>query len=304
MAIDYLGSYGGAFSTLPRHPGINLSVQLERMERRFGGCAMNIAYTLQLLGQKPVPFVFAGRDFQPDYAAHLAALGMDTAGIEVVDAPYSAHGFVFTDREQNQFTGFYSGPGSAVRDYADRLLRFAKRGRFDYAVLAPDVPTNMIAAASAMREAGIPFLCDPGQNLTDFSAADCRALLRRSDSVIVNQFEHARLQGAAPAELQGLSLLVVTLGEEGAWWRSASEGEGREAAVAAKVVDPTGCGDAFRAGFVDARLRGASLPEAVRRGSVAAATVLESAGCQTHRCDDFETRYRAAWGAASAGASG
>lgn len=294
LAIDYLGSYGGAFSTLPRHPGINLSVQLARIARHFGGCAMNIAYTLQLLGQKPAPFVFAGQDFEPHYAAHLAALGMNTSGIQLVDAPYSAHGFVFTDQQQNQFTAFYGGPGAVVPDYASRLLRFAKQHRFEYAVLAPDLPQNMIAAAAAMREAGIPFLCDPGQNLTDFSPEDCRALLRLSDSVIVNQFEHATLQRAAMAELQGLDLLIVTLGEDGASWRSTTEGEGREAAAAAQVVDPTGCGDAFRAGFVDAKLRGASLAEAVRRGSVAAAIVLESPGCQSHRCDDFEVRCRGA----------
>ena len=301
LAIDDLGIYPGAFSALPRHAGINLSVQLQRIARHFGGCAMNIAYTLQLLGQKPTPFVFAGQDFEPEYAAHLSALGMDATGIEVVEVPYSAHGFVFTDQAANQFTAFYGGPGAAIDNYALRLSRFVAQRCFDYAILAPDMPANMIAAAAAMRALGIPFLTDPGQNLTDFSPDDCRALLRLSNSVIVNHFEHATLQRSAAEELRRLDLLIVTEGEDGACWRSRTEGAGREEAASADIVDPTGCGDAFRAGFVDARLRGANLREAVRRGGVAAAIVLESDGCQTHRCDDFEARYRSAWGAPSIG---
>ena len=256
---------------------------------------MNIAYTLKLLGQEPVPFVFVGSDMDADYAAHLDALGMDVSGINRMDAPYSSHGFVFTDCEQNQFTAFFGGPGADVPDFASRLRRFAESSAFDYAILAPDLPTNMIAAAGVARDCGIPFLTDPGQNLTDFTAPEALRLVRLSDALIVNEYEYATLQRMAGEALRDLALLVVTEGERGAFWRSATEGAGRQPAVAATVVDSTGCGDAFRGGFVAARLRGATLRDAVRAGGVAAAIVLETVGCQAHHCDDFKARYRCAW---------
>ena len=89
LVIDYVAAYPGVFSELPRHPGINLAVQLESIERRFGGCAMNIAYTLRLLGNDPVPFVYVGKDFDNEYAAHLRACGVDMSGIHMVDAPHA-----------------------------------------------------------------------------------------------------------------------------------------------------------------------------------------------------------------------
>ena len=294
LAIDHVGNYPGTFSELPRHGGINLSVQLDRIERRFGGCAMNIAYTLKLLGEDPVPFVFVGRDFDRDYARHLADAGIDMAGIQFMEAAYSSHAFIFTDRDQNQFTGFFSGP-AVVGDLASRLRRILAERRFDYAIVAPDLPGNMVAAATVLTDAGIPFITDPGQNLTDFNAADALALVRLSRIVVVNEYEYATLKGLVGGVLDTLDLVVVTQGERGTRWRSATDGTGHEHAVSAAVVDPTGCGDAFRAGFLAARLRGADVRDAVRAGGVTSALVLEASGTQSHRCDDFNSRYRQAW---------
>lgn len=293
LAIDYVAAYPGTFAELPRYPGINLAVQLGSIERRFGGCAMNIAYTLRLLGNAPAPFVYVGRDFDNEYAAHLKASGVDTSGIHVVDAPHSAHAFIFTDTDQNQFTGFFGGPGPTA-DFGTDLRRYA-RG-FDYGILAPDLPANMIAAASALRDVGVPFLTDPGQNLTDFRADEAAELISLSTAVIVNEFEYLRLRDLVGDGMDGLDLVVVTEAERGARWHSKAEGDGREGAVRARIVDPTGCGDAFRGGFVHARLRGSPVSEAVRAGAVTAALVLETAGTQTHRCDAFAERYRASWG--------
>ena len=293
LAIDYVAAYAGVFSGLPRHPGINLAVQLESIERQFGGCAMNIAYTLRLLGNDPVPFVYVGRDFDDGYAAHLKSCGVDTSGIHTVDAPHSAHAFIFTDTDQNQFTGFFGGPGP-TSGFGPELRRHA-RG-FEFGVLAPDLPANMITAATALRDGGVPFLTDPGQNLTDFRAHEATELVAQSTAVIVNEFEYVRLRDLVGDRLDALDLVVVTEGERGARWRSKAEGDGRERAVAARVVDPTGCGDGFRGGFVHARLRGSSVSEAVRAGAVTAAMVLETAGTQTHRCEDFAKRYRRSWG--------
>lgn len=293
LAIDYVAAYPGVFSALPRHTGINLAVQLDSIERRYGGCALNIAYTLRLLGDSPAPFVYAGRDFNGGYAAHLKAAGVDTSGIHVVDAPHSAHAFIFTDREQNQFTGFFGGPGP-TGDFGVALRKYA--AGVDYAILAPDLPANMIAAAGALHDVGVPFLTDPGQNLTDFQADEAVELMGLSTAVIVNEFEYLRLRELAGEHLGALEFTVVTEGRRGARWHSPTEGDGREAAVPARIVDPTGCGDAFRSGFVHARLRGATLSEAVRAGAVTAAIVLETAGTQCHGCEDFAGRYERTWG--------
>lgn len=298
LAIDYVCAYPDDFAALPQHRGINLSVQLQRIARRFGGCAMNIAYTLKRLGGEPTPFVFVGRDFDAGYAQHLRAVGMDTSGIAVADAhhdAHSAHCFIFTDAKQNQFTGFFGGP-AVVADFAGRLRRFCAAREFASAILAPDIPANMIAAAETMRELSIPFLVDPGQNITDFRACDAIELAGLAEALIVNEFEYQTLRKLVGDErLAHLDPLIVTLGKRGASWRSKREGDGKEPAVAAQVVDPTGCGDAFRGGLTFARLRGASLRDAVRAGGVAAAIVLASDGTQTHCCDDFAHRYRSAW---------
>lgn len=302
LAIDTVCAYPGQLHALPRHPGINLSIQLSGFERRFGGCAMNIAYTLKRLGDAPAPLVFVGQDFAAsDYAAHLRQSGIDASLIVPTDAPHSAHGFIFTDQAQNQFTGFYGGPGAAAgASLADRLRTALAGRRWHYAILAPDVPANMIAAARALRDGGVPFLTDPGQNLTDFAAADACELMTLSSAVMVNEYEHETLRRLAGELVDELALLVVTRGERGCHWHSASEGDGEERAAPATVADPTGCGDAFRAGFVHARLRGAPLVEAARSGSTAAAIVLETHGTQGHHCAGFGERYRAIWGNAPA----
>ncbi len=297
LAIDYAGRYPSTFAALPKHRGINLSIQLDAIDRRFGGCAMNIAYTLKLLGDNPVPFVFVGRDYDGDYAAHLEELGMETTGIHRKDEPHSSHAFIFTDSQQNQFTGFYGGP-STTHGFAAALRRFLREHRFDYAIIAPDVPSNMIAAARALSTAGTPFLTDPGQNLTDFQPKQAAALMRLSSAVVVNEFEYRTLAGYVGAVIDKADLMLVTEGVRGIRWHSQQDGAGRVRAVAARVVDPTGCGDAFRGGLVHARLHGAKLRDAVRAGAVTAAIVLESHGTQTHACDDFAARYQAAWGEA------
>lgn len=295
LAIDYVGEYPGTFSRLPKHDGINLSVQLSRIERRFGGCAMNIAYTLKALGEAPTPFVFVGLDFDQDYARHLDAHRIDVSGVNIVEAPYSSHGFIFTDREQNQLTGFFGGP-AAHHDLGAPLRRFIGDRRFDFALLAPDIPTNMISAAKAMREAGIGFLTDPGQNLTDFDASGARELVALSQAVVVNEYEHDTLRELAGEAVDDLDLLLVTEGGRGTRWIARAGGSGREDAAPASVVDSTGCGDAFRAGYLHASLRGADIRSAVRAGGVTAAIALETRGTQNHDCRDFAARYRVAWG--------
>ena len=295
LAIDYAATYPRTFAGLPRHDGINLSIHLSQIRRDFGGCAMNIAYSLALLGQQPSPFAFVGRDYEPDFARHLRALGMDTSGITMLEEAHSSHAFVITDANQNQFTGFYPGPAWSP-DFLQRLREFAGRG-FDYAVLAPDVPQNMVDAARVMVEFGIPFLCDPGQGLTDFQPSDSKRLTELSSSVILNEYEHRTLQAHVGDALARLDCLIVTLGSAGALWFERGHEAGRVPVVAVDdVTDPTGCGDAFRGGFVDARMRGAKMQGAMRAGALTAAISLTAPGPQRHSFDNYAARYADVWG--------
>ena len=154
----------------------------------------------------------------------------------------------------------------------------------------------MIAAAEAMRAAGIPFLTDPGQNLTDFDASGARELVALSRTVVVNEYEHDTLRQLAREGVDDLDLLLVTEGERGTRWVSRTGESGRERAAPASVVDSTGCGDAFRAGYLHASLRGADIRSAVRAGGVTAALALETRGTQNHDCRNFAARYRDTWG--------
>lgn len=291
VAIDDCADYPGRFAALPRHPGINLSIQLDRLQRRFGGCAANIAYSLGLLGHAPTPFAFVGADFEGEYRRHLAAAGVDLAGIMAApDAARSAHGFVFTDRDGNQFTGFFSGPARNA-DLAPRLAALLATRQFDYAVCAPDLAPNMIGAARCLNEAGVPFLCDPGQCLTDFSTQETRQLVDLAQALAVNRYEFETLK-ARCGGVPNVARLLVTLGDEGSRCGDLTV----PAAPAPHVEDPTGCGDAWRAGYVAAILRGAPLVDAMRAGGCAAAISLASRGAQGHRFDDFAGRYAEAWG--------
>mgnify|MGYP005727433031 CR=1 FL=1 len=291
LAIDYVATYPRPFQSLPHHAGINMSIHLDDIDRRFGGCAMNIAYNLRLLGHDVVPFVFVGRDYDDGYDEHLETLGIDRSGINRNDAEaFSSHAFIFTDPDGNQFTGFYPGP--ARSDDFEARLNALLATHFEYAIVAPDVPANMITAAQCMRAADTPFLCDPGQGLTDFSAADCRALVALSEHLIVNTYEHATLTRAAA--LDDLATIVVTRGEEGSQWMGADVGAERAVPVE-HYCDPTGCGDAFRAGWVHATLSGASLRDASRCGATLATVNLESAGSQTHALHDLQSRYERDW---------
>jgi len=304
LAIDYLSRYRGAFASLPTGTSLNFSMQIDGLRREFGGCAMNICYSLKLLGDHPLPFVVAGCDYRATYQGHLAGLGIDDAGIRVLEAaPISPHAFIFTDDGGNQLTGFFSGPSDQPEE-ADRLRRFITEHEPAYAVLAPDLPGKQLRFAKLFTELGLPFLCDPGQCLTDFSIVETRELIAVTRQLIVNRFEWdtilRRLELDETGLLARLEWVVVTHGAAGAEWRHA---DGRQIAVPAVVprvtVDPTGCGDAFRAGFVSAYTRGAPIETALRSGTLAATINLETYGGQGHRFDEWSSRYRAAWGDAS-----
>ena len=245
-----------------------------------------------------MPFVMVGRTLDRDYLEHIRSTGTDQRGIiKLEEWPHSSHGFIFTDRDNNQFTSFFSGPAT-VSDYRDRLEMFLNDhgDEISFAIIAPDLARNMIDAAQLLYERSIPFMTDPGQGLSDFSHDECNELIATSRIALMNEFEREYLEQNVPDLMVQLETLITTCGSDGVRWTD-QDGSGRErAAVPRKIVDPTGCGDAFRAGFVHAYLANASMRESVRCGALTASINIEHKGCQSHSLDQFAARYEAEWG--------
>ncbi len=297
LAIDYIASYPGSFARLPDHLGINVSTRVENLDRQFGGCAMNISYSLSKLGHVAIPFVLCGCPLDQSYSQHIRDAGVANRGIiELEECRESSHGFIFTDRDQNQFTAFYSGPAES-REYESRFRDFVKlhSDSIDYAILAPDIARNMIGAAECLSQFAIPFISDPGQQVSDFTDEDCVRLMRLSQFVIGNEFEVNRIRSAVPALDETTNGLIVTRGSRGVLWCIDGETGTERAAHPIRELDPTGCGDAFRAGLVHARLSGASWRDSMRSGGTVASISMGYRGSQNHDLSQFSETYIREW---------
>lgn len=253
---------------------------------------MNIAYSLKLLGHDVIPFVFVGNDLDSDYQTHLNSLEIDQSGIVLCDSvDYSSKCFIFSDPEGNQFTGFYPGP-SRNPVFSKRLEKFIDQ-TFDYAIIAPDIPENMIETAQVLQKKNIPFLSDPGQGITDFKPTQADLFISKSEELIVNRFEFHTL--SKMTNLKRLKTLIVTNGKDETQWYGIDSGT--EKTIPPKIAqDPTGCGDAFRAGWLHAKISGASTRDSVRLGTVLATISMESSGSQNHTFQHLNDHYLRAWG--------
>ena len=294
FAIDYIGAYYGDFEKLPVADGLNVSVQLDGLRKGFGGCALNIAVALHKLGHHAVPFAYVGSAIDKDYEAHLQNLGIPMSALKTQkDAILPSHALIFSDEKENQFTAFYPGPHRP--HYREDLLSIIREDSYELVVLAPDEPEYMLAAAQVCSELDLPFIADPGQCITAFNAEDCRAIVEMSSKLCVNQFEFRCIQNHVPDLEEQLDLLIVTLGAEGVRYVLYGEHFHEVAVNPQRSVDPTGCGDAFRAGLIHAHALGASWHEAIRAGCVLASINIEHDGTQLHSLDEFSTRYQSTW---------
>ena len=305
LAIDVIGYYAGTLQPTSAAGTFSQSIQLDRLNVEFGGCAMNIAYSLALLGARAYPVVRVGRDFRGDYAAHLRASGVSDRGVLVDEAfAASSHCIVLSDRDGNQLTAFY--PGSSAADAAGALphhdagaLAAAVGARI--AIIAPDVSASMIKHAELLSAAAVPYFTDPGQGLSDFSPEAAAALLARTRHLILNDREWDTLLGmlgrSAASVRADLDWLVVTEGAGGLRaWHGVDEIQ-LPAIAARNAVDHTGCGDALRAGLALGLAQGTALVDALRIGVLCATYNLESQGCQRHRFSrhEFRQRYVECW---------
>ena len=295
FAMDFIGSYSRAFSTLPTPQALNLSIQLSDMRKGFGGCAMNIAVALHKLGHHAIPFAHVGAELDVDYGQHLNQIGIDQRGLQKSGGALSAHALILTDPEENQFTAFYPG---AVKEYFSAEFK-AFLDAFDqdiaYVVIAPDEPEYMIPAAKICRELRLPFLCDPGQCTTAFKAEDCETLVHLAPAISFNRFEHDIFASHVEDLDDRLDLVIVTQGADGVRFKVNGTWHEERAAQPRQRADPTGCGDAFRAGLVHAHLLNASWHDAVRAGCVLATINLEHVGTQLYETAEFNNRYVQEW---------
>ena len=275
---------------------INVSFLAPTLERSFGGCAANIAYSLKGLGGEPVMLATVGRDAQ-DYIRRFAELGIDTSHVAVLDSHYTAQCFITTDLADNQITAFHPGAMSEAHRVAVPATLPAALG-----IVSPNGKTAMLEHAAQFRAAGIPFLFDPGQGLPMFDGEELRALISGATAVTVNDYEASLLCERTGWTEEGIAgqveALIVTRGAEGSdvWTR---DGRARVAPCPiARAVDPTGCGDAYRAGLLHGRSLGWDWVRCARLGSVLGAVKIESQGPQNHAIDPQEIarRFEAAYG--------
>lgn len=281
LAYDDIGRFDAPLLPTTRN------VKLQRLDRDFGGCAMNIAYTLAGLGHHSVPFVYAGEDYAAGYAHHVARHGISEAGIFRMPAVASARGIVLTGSDGAQFTAFYPGPSGADRWQRD-LDDLLTGEPFDVVVIAPDLPEKMIGCAVRCGALGLRVWC-PGQYAELLEARDIRTGLAHTSLLVVNRHEWSALAsalGGTDALTNLVGQAVVTDGPGAIELVAGSRGPEASEWIAVdrvdRAVDPTGCGDAFVAGVVDRLLAGAGLHTAATEGARLAAGCLRFRGAQRH----------------------
>lgn len=303
IAYDYLMTYPGLFSEhfLPDQLArVSLSFLVDSMERRRGGCAPNIAYTLALLGERPAIMATAGQDFS-EYRAWLETAGVDTTLIRQVDSKFTASFFCNTDRNNAQIASFYTGAMADARD-----LSFHDVDKPDLVIISPNDPAAMVRHARECGELGIRCIYDPGQQCARSSGQELAAGIANADILICNDYEMELIRqktGLGESDvLKRSEALVVTRGAEGCSIYQPGAGGARRIDVPAvpekRIVDPTGVGDAFRGGFMKGLAAGADWETCCRLGSVAATYVLECVGGQSHSYTwaEFKARYEGNFG--------
>lgn len=306
VAFDYLMRFPGHFveHLIPDEMRrLSVSFLVDEMRRVPGGCGSNIAYGLALLGERPLLLATAGSD-AVEYRDWLGRQGIDVSGLTIHDDLFTASFFVSTDRDQNQLASFYTGAMARARDLS---LRGEAAADAALVVISPNDPEAMARYARECRELAVPFLYDPSQQVARLTGEDLAAGLDGAFVLIVNDYEYGILRqktGLSREDLESrVPALVVTHGAEGSTIsvvgpRKRERYEIPIAPLEKAALDPTGVGDAYRAGLVRGIRIGAPWEVAGRIGSVAAAIVLESEGPQPPRysSEDFRARYARSFG--------
>jgi adenosine kinase len=281
---------------------LNVSFLVPEMRREFGGCAANIAYTLHLLGDTALPMAAAGHDFGP-YRERLVARGMSVEHIKIIDEAFTAQAFITTDLDDNQITAFH--PGAMQYAHLNRVADAG--GKIALGIVAPDGRQAMIEHAAQFAAAGIPFIFDPGQGLPMFSGPELEKFIEQASWVAVNDYEWGMLAqktGLTMAEVAGrVEALIVTKGAEGSVIQAGGRVWEIPCAKPRTLVDPTGCGDAYRAGLIHGLLHSLDWQTSGRLASLLGAIKIESRGPQNHAFtrEELLRRYSENFGQAPEG---
>jgi adenosine kinase len=227
---------------------INVSFLVPTMRKEFGGCAGNIAYNLHLLGANSIPMATVGEDFAP-YLSWMERHHMNTTHIKVIEDAYTGQAFITTDMDDNQITAFH--PGAMGESHQNKV---SDASNADIGIVSPDGRDGMIEHAQQFHEAQIPFIFDPGQGLPMFSGEELITFIEQATYVAMNDYESQMLQDKTGLDLATLAskveAFIVTKGGEGAEIYSSGEVINIAPAKADATQDPTGCGDAYRAGLL------------------------------------------------------
>ena len=299
IAFDYLMSFPGRFTEhfLPEHMSrVSLSFLVDTMDKRRGGCAPNIAYTLALLGERPRLMGTAGQDFD-DYRRWLEAAGVDTSLVKQVADKFTASFFCSTDVENNQIASFYTGAMANAGE-----LSFRTVADCTWVIISPNDPAAMVQYAEECRALGIKFIWDPGQQCARMSGDELRDGVEGAAVVICNDYEFELLRQKTGLDEDGVlshaGILIITRGEDGCTARRGDRRISVPAVPPRHIVDPTGVGDAFRGGLLKGLTTGADLEVSCRLGTVAATYALEHLGGQSHAYtwEEFRRRYATHFG--------
>jgi adenosine kinase len=299
LAFDTIMSFGGRFSEAllaDQLHKINVAFLVPTLRREYGGCAGNIAYNLKLLGGDPLIMATLGQDGSP-YLERMERLGIPRRCVRTVADSYTAQAFITTDAASNQITAFH--PGAMTLSHQNRI---AEAGPVKLAIIAPDGRDGMLQHAQQCAEAGVPFIFDPGQGMPMFDGAELIRFIELATWVAVNDYEAELLTSRTGLSLQQIAervdALVVTLGEQGAHIHA----DGRRLEIPSvpveKVVDPTGCGDAFRAGMLHGLSQGMDWETTGRIASLMGAIKIGYQGGQNHAPSlaEIEERFQQAFG--------
>lgn len=296
LAFDQIMTFPGKFSDhiLPdKIHKLNLSFLVNSMERSFGGVAGNIVYTLGLFGEHPFLLSVAGKDFSV-YRQHLRKHGINMKYVKVIQNMYTANAFIVTDMTDNQIAGFYPG----ALDHADTLHVTDVKEPIALALISPDKPEAMLKFARACGKCSIPYIFDPAQQLPRLSKEDLLSGIRKAIGLIGNDYEIdlflKRCNVTKKELLKQLHFIVITKGPEGSTIETAHRSITIKAVIPKQIVDPTGAGDAYRAGLLWALKQRFPLEKAGNVASLAATYAVEKQGTQNHvfSRSSFAKRYR------------
>lgn len=300
LGFDYIMDFPGRFADriMPEKlHQISLSFLVESLHKQFGGTAGNIAYTMKLLGVEPFILSPAGRDFYL-YKQHMIAHRINTAYISVQESVDTSAYFVMTDKDNNQIGSFYAG----ALKYSSTLHIAEVKEKTDITVLAPNDPKAMLQYVRECKKLKLPYLYDPAFQIDNFSPEELRTGIESAKILIGNDYEIALIEQKLEISHEELivmvPILVTTLGAKGSIIETRHEAIHVKPAKPRNDSDPTGAGDAYRAGFLAGFLRGMDLAICGQMGSVAAVYTVEKYGTQTHEFTkkEFETRYRQNYG--------